>query len=216
MAQVYCLTFNPFQENTYVVADASGECVIIDPGCFGREEQAELSRFISENSLTPVKLLNTHCHIDHVLGNYFVAKTWNLKLETHREERSNLERMVNYGHLFGVEGIEQSPEPEVWLEEGMKVNFGETVLDVLFVPGHSAGHIAFVDKKQKMVIGGDVLFQGSIGRTDLPGGDFHTLIKSIKTKLFPLGDDYVIYPGHGPETTIGEERKFNPFCGEKV
>jgi len=214
MVKVYCFTFNPFQENTYVLADKTGECVIIDPGCFDREEKAELKAFIEENQLKPVKLLNTHCHIDHVLGNRFVADTWKLGLEMNKNDLSILKNVVSYGQVFGVNGIEESPEPTNFINEGDKVHFGETVLDVVFVPGHAPGHVAFIEKNQKIIISGDVLFRGSIGRTDLPGGDFDTLIRSIKTKLFPLGDDFVVYPGHGQETTIGEERKFNPFCGE--
>ncbi len=212
MAQPTVFTFNPFQENTYLIA-SNGICVIIDPGCFERHEKQELADFILENSLKPVRLLNTHCHIDHVLGNNFVCQKWNLKPELHKEDLSILQALPNYGHMFGVGGIEESPMPEKYLDEGDKIEFGNMKLDILFVPGHAPGHIVFINHADKYVIGGDCLFKESIGRTDLPGGDHETLLKSIREKLFMLPDDYIVYPGHGPETTIGFEKKYNPFVG---
>lgn len=210
MITIDCFTFNGFQENTYVLRDETNECVIIDPGCYTSSEQQQLHDFILKNQLTPVKLLNTHCHIDHILGNKYVATTFNVGLEMHEKDLPTLHATTEYGHLYGFT-VDPSPEPSLFLKEGDVVKFGNSVLDVLFVPGHAPGHIVFVNHKQKFVINGDVLFYGSIGRTDLPGGNHDTLINSIKTKMFALDDDYTIYTGHGPSTTIGFEKANNPF-----
>ena len=204
------LTFNPFQQNMSLIS-SGGECVIIDPGCFDRNEKQELEDFIKENALKPVRLLNTHCHIDHILGNAFVCDKWNLKPEIHELDLPIMKALPNYGHMFGVGNLEESPLPEKYLNEGDVIEFGDVKLDILFVPGHAPGHIVFVNHKEKYVIGGDCLFRESIGRTDLPGGDYDTLIKSIREKLFTLPDDYTVFPGHGPETTIGYEKRNNPF-----
>lgn len=210
MIQVHYFTFNGFQENTYVLFDETKECVIIDPGCYSTEEQQALKNYIESNGLKPVLLLNTHCHIDHVLGNNFVHQTYNIDLAMHEKDLPTLHATPEYGHLYGFT-IDPSPEPAQLLQEGDVVSFGNSKLEVLFTPGHSAGHVVFVARKERFIINGDVLFQGSIGRTDLPGGDFDTLITSIKTKLFSLGDDFRVYTGHGPYTTIGNEKTHNPF-----
>lgn len=210
MIQLHYFTFNGFQENTYILYDETKECVIIDPGCYSNEEQQTLVKFINDNGLKPVKLLNTHCHIDHVLGNSFVANKYSIGLEMHEKDLPTLHATPEYGHLYGF-NIEVSPEPTVLLNEGDKVTFGNSALDVLFTPGHCTGHIVFIAREEKFMVSGDVLFYGSIGRTDLPGGDFNTLINSIKTKLLPLDDDYKVYSGHGPSTTIGFEKQNNPF-----
>jgi hydroxyacylglutathione hydrolase len=203
-------TFNPFQENTWLAIDPSGDCAIIDPGCYDREEQSLLEGYISENSLKPVLLLNTHCHIDHVFGNRFIYDRYGLKPQIHRLEIPVLESVETVGKLYGV-NVEKSPEPAGFLEEGDVVTLGKEELEVIFTPGHSPGSICFLYRKDKVGIGGDVLFYGSIGRTDLPGGDHQTLLRSIREKLFPLGDAWRILPGHGPETTIGFEKLHNPF-----
>jgi hydroxyacylglutathione hydrolase len=203
-------TFNAFGENTYVLYDETGECVIIDPGCYDRAEQQELSRFISDNKLKVTLLLNTHGHIDHVLGNAFVKRTYQVPLLIHQTDEATLRSVQTYAPAYGFVQYE-STEADQYLSEGDTVTFGRSELEVLFVPGHAPGHLAFYNQSQKLCIGGDVLFQGSIGRTDLPGGDFATLIRSIQTKLFPLGDEVTVYPGHGEPTTIGEEKKHNPF-----
>lgn len=210
MINVHFFTFNGFQENTYILYDETKECVIVDPGCYSNEEQQTLTDFIKENNLNPVKLLNTHCHIDHVLGNNFVATQYNIGLEMHEKDLPTLHATPEYGHLYGF-NIDKSPEPATLLNEGDFVNFGNSKLKVVFAPGHSAGHIVFIAEEEKFIIGGDVLFYESIGRTDLPGGDYETLINSIKTKLLPLDDDYKVYSGHGPATYIGHERTNNPF-----
>lgn len=211
MMHVHKLTYNPFQENTYIVSDHTNECVIIDPGCYTREEQQHLKLYVAEQELKPVKLLNTHCHIDHVLGNYFVANEWGLDLEMHKEDLVTLNNIPNYAELYGFGGYQISPEPKVFLDEGDRVEFGESHLDVLFGPGHAPGHIAFYSIEEGFVINGDILFQGSFGRVDLPGGDFNTLKKTITEKMFALPDSMTVYTGHGPETKIGIEKQTNPI-----
>ncbi|PIQ16147.1 MAG: MBL fold hydrolase [Flavobacteriales bacterium CG18_big_fil_WC_8_21_14_2_50_32_9] len=210
MLNVHIFSFNGFQENTYVLFDETNECVIIDPGCYSVSEQNELTNFIDKKNLTPVKLLNTHCHIDHMLGNNFVAKKYNLGLEIHRADLPTLLATTEYGHLYGFT-VDPSPYPSNFIDETSIISFGNTELEVRFTPGHAPGHVVFINHLQKFIINGDVLFLNSIGRTDLPGGDFETLINSISTQLFTLPDDYTIYTGHGPSTTIGNEKKFNPF-----
>jgi hydroxyacylglutathione hydrolase len=207
---VTCLTFNPFQENTYLLHDDTKECVVIDPGCYEKHEQAELKKFIEDNNLKVVRLLNTHCHIDHVLGNKFVADTYKVQLEIHPLEEQILRAVPTYAPNYGFQMYSEQL-PEKFLKEGDIVKFGNTEMEVIFAPGHAPGHIVFYNSQEKVAIGGDVLFQSSIGRTDLPGGDFDTLIKSIRTKIFTLPDDTVVYPGHGPKTTVGYEKKYNPF-----
>lgn len=211
MVHIKSFTFNPFMENTFVLYDDTKECVIIDPGCYEDYEQKELQEFIESNDLKVVKLLNTHCHIDHVLGNAFVKKAFDVDLFVHKKDEETLKAVQAYAPSYGFANY-QNAEIDQYLEEGKQVTFGETNLEVLFVPGHAPGHVAFIHHDSKTIIGGDVLFQGSIGRTDLPGGDFDTLIKSIHTKFFPLGDDYQVFCGHGPKTTIGHEKQSNPFC----
>ncbi|MFI5218091.1 MAG: MBL fold metallo-hydrolase [Bacteroidia bacterium] len=210
MIQVDFFTFNPFQENTYILSDETKECVIIDPGCYESFEKDELSAFIENQKLNPVKLLNTHCHIDHVLGNNFIAGKYKLQLELNFLEIPLIRAVSDYAPQYGI-FCEPSPEPFALLNEGDLVKFGKSELKILFTPGHSPGSICFYCEKEEFVIGGDVLFQMSIGRTDLPGGDYDTLIKSIREKFFVMDDDVKVYPGHGPFTTVGYEKKNNPF-----
>lgn len=210
MIQVHSFTFNPFYENSYILSDDSGDCVIIDPGCYNSDEEQELTEYIEQNGLTPVKLLNTHCHVDHVFGNRFVADKWKLGLEIHKSDVGVLNSFAQVCQMYGLNGGIQ-PEPSNFLEEGQVIMFGNSKLEILFTPGHSPGSVCFYNKEQQFVIGGDVLFQGSIGRTDLPGGDFATLEKSIRTKLYTLPDDVTVYPGHGPSTTICWEKENNAF-----
>lgn len=210
MITIHTFAYNGFQENTYVLTDETNEAVIIDPGCYSVSEQTELFNFITKNNLTPVKLLNTHCHIDHILGNNFVCTKFNIDLYIHQLDLPTLHATTEYGHLYGFT-VDKSPEPAHFLNDGDVVKFGNSTLKVLFTPGHAPGHVVFVSHEQRFVINGDVLFRGSIGRTDLPGGNHQTLINSIKNKLFSLADDYVVHTGHGPTTTIGYEKKYNPF-----
>jgi len=211
MAKVITLTFNPFQENTFLVVDDHGECVIFDPGCLSVEEQKTLTALIEKERLTPVRLINTHCHIDHVFGNTFVAEKYNLALEIHEDALPMLKASPRQGAMFGLKDVAPSPEPERFIEDGEVITFGRTELKAIHTPGHSAGSLSFYCEEDKFVIVGDVLFDGSIGRTDLPGGDYDTLISSIMKRLLPIGDDVIVYSGHGPSTTIGRERRMNPF-----
>ncbi|MEZ5014578.1 MAG: MBL fold metallo-hydrolase [Chitinophagales bacterium] len=210
MARIVSFTFNPFMENTYVVYDESGSCIIVDPGCYTPAEQRELSGFIEKQGLQPAFLVNTHCHVDHVLGNRFVADTWKVPLVMHEGEIPVLHRVAEYVGDFGMH-YDPSPEPEQFLDEGDVFRFGNTEMDVLCTPGHSPASICLYAKKDGFIVSGDVLFYDSIGRTDLPGGDYDTLITSIREKLLPLPDDVKVYAGHMQPTTIGRERRFNPF-----
>jgi hydroxyacylglutathione hydrolase len=210
MLTVQPFTFNPLQENAYVVYNEKGDCCIIDPGCYFASEELILRRFITENSLKPIFLLNTHCHLDHIFGNRFVQQTFGLELYLHRQEQS----VLDYGPISGQ--LWQLPftnydGPLHFLEEGESVTIGSEKLEVLFTPGHSPGSISFYSRDHKFIISGDVLFQGSVGRTDLPGGDFNILQESIKTRLYTLPPDTIVYSGHGESTTIGDEMKTNPY-----
>ncbi len=211
MIKVKSFTFNAFQENTYVLYDESKSCVIIDPGCYETSEKEILKKFITSESLKVEKLVNTHCHIDHVLGNKFVKDSYGVDLYIHKNDEATLKSVETYAPNYGFPQFE-STNSDQFLEEGDSLTFGNSSLDILYVPGHAPGHIAFVSNLDHFCIGGDVLFRGSIGRTDLPGGDFDTLIKSIHNKMFKLPDDTTVYCGHGPTTTIGEEKVSNPFC----
>ncbi len=214
MMLVAKFTFNPFQENTYVLYDDTKECIIIDPGCYTAVEKKMLSDFIKEHELRPVRLINTHCHLDHVFGNQFVASQWNLGLEIHEGELSVLKAVPKVCSLYGIPLPDESPMPTAFIEEGQEIVFGNTSLKTLFTPGHSPASISFYNEAAQILIAGDVLFRESIGRTDLPGGDFDTLINSIKTQFFPLKDEVKVFSGHGEETTIGYEKQHNPFIQE--
>lgn len=213
MLQIKSFTFNPFQENTYVVYDQSGLAAIIDPGCHTASERKELADFIEENSLKPSLLLNTHCHIDHVLGNHWVKNTYKIPLLIHAQEFPVLKSVEVYAPNYGFHGY-ISAEPDGFLEEGETIDIGREKLTILFVPGHSPGHVVFHHAASNRVIGGDTLFRGSIGRTDLPGGNHQQLLSKIKSVLFSLPEQTIIYSGHGPETTVGFEKENNPFVGK--
>lgn len=215
MLQIKSFTFNPFSENTYVLYDETSEAVIIDPGCVDKEEKAELVDFIKDKQLTPVHLLNTHCHIDHVLGNAFVISTYDIPLSHHKDEEPILRAVASYASNYGFPQYQDSSASN-YLEDLEEIKFGNTRLQSILVPGHAPGHLVFYHPETKICIGGDTLFQGSIGRTDLPGGDHETLLKAIKTRLFTLPDDVSVYPGHGPATSIGFEKINNPFVGQSA
>jgi len=210
MLHIQSFTFNPVQENTYVLYNEKGAACIIDPGCYFSGEEQALKGFVRDNNLTPVLLLNTHCHLDHIFGNRFVQRTWELTLHLHPLEKQVLDRGPASGQAWQLPFDNYDGELN-YVEEGDTVLVGNEPLEVLFTPGHSPGSICFYSKAHKFLIGGDVLFSGSVGRTDLPGGDFKTLEQSIKTKLYTLPEDVVVYPGHGPSTAIGDEIKTNPF-----
>lgn len=210
MITIQSFAFGPFQENTYVLYDETKECIIIDPGCYDDGNRNELAAFIESEQLKPVRLINTHCHLDHVFGNGFVADKYNLKLEINKKDEPILDSYMMTAKMYNLDA-QPSPSASSYLDEGDNITFGNSSLEILFTPGHSPGSITFYNKEQKFMIVGDVLFQGSIGRTDLPGGDMDTLIASIKNKLLPFENEYVVYNGHGPSTTIGYERDHNPF-----
>lgn len=210
MIHIKSFVFNPYQENTYLLYDETGECVIIDPGMYDGNDQNSLVKFIAEKKLKPVLLLNTHCHIDHVLGNKFVYDTYGLLPQFHKGEEVVLNSVVSYAPQMGMR-YEVSPLPETYLPETGFIRFGESEMEILFCPGHSPAHLCFYGKENKILIGGDVLFYRSIGRTDLPGGNFDQLISSIREKIFTLPDDTRVYPGHGQSTMVGFEKQFNPF-----
>ena len=204
-------TFNQFFENTFIISDSTNECIIIDPGCYDKNEKQILQDYILSNNLVPTRLINTHCHIDHILGNNFVSKTWDLELEIHHKDIDLLKNSKDIADLYGFVNYEKSPITNKFLVEGDIIEFGKSKLEVLFTPGHAPGHISLYSKNENFIISGDVLFNNSIGRTDLPGGNYSTLIDTIKSKILCLDDSTVVYCGHGPSTTVGKERINNPF-----
>ena len=210
MLKLKSFTFNPFQENSYLLYDDTKNAVIVDPGMYNRPEQEEFIDFLDSNGLNLTKLLNTHCHIDHVFGNQFIHQEFDLKPYLNEKEIEVLDMAKRSAEVYGL-NYNHSPLYEGFLNEGDVIKIGESELRCLFVPGHSPGHLVFINDEDNYMIGGDVLFRGSIGRTDLPGGHHDTLIKMIKEKVFMLPDDMKVYPGHGDPTTIGYEKQFNPF-----
>ncbi len=210
MLAVKSFVFSPVQENTYVLFGEKDACCIIDPGCYFGNERAELKEFIEQQGLSPRLLLNTHCHLDHVFGNKFVHDTWDLPLHLHEKELRVLALAPEMGLQWGMP-FENYRGEHTLLVPGETVTVGIDELRILFLPGHSPGSVGFYSASQGFLIGGDVLFRQSIGRTDLPGGDHETLLRSISEQLWPLPDDTIVYPGHGEPTTIGWEKKHNPF-----
>ncbi|MCD4834286.1 MAG: MBL fold metallo-hydrolase [Bacteroidales bacterium] len=210
MTKIKVFVFNPFQENTFLLYDESNECIIIDAGCNEEHEFKELDTYITENNLTLKLIINTHCHIDHIMGNAYLVDKYNVHSIAHKEDMPLLERSNDMAMAFGF-NIQEPPTPSQFVNEGDEIKFGNTILKVKHVPGHSPGSIALYNKDEQFVIVGDVLFKGGIGRTDLPGGDYHTLIASINDKLFTLNGDVVVYSGHGESTTIAHEKSTNPY-----
>jgi glyoxylase-like metal-dependent hydrolase (beta-lactamase superfamily II) len=204
-------TFNPFQENTYIIHDETKEAVIIDAGCFSDAEKRVLKNYIEENKLKLKRVINTHLHIDHQFGNKFVFDTFGITPEASADDTFLLENIVNQTRSFGLHLEEAAQALGGYIKDNQEIKVGNVTLTALSVPGHSPGGIAFYSKKEGVLFSGDVLFQGSIGRTDLPGGNYSTLIRSIKERILPLPDSTVVYTGHGTSTTIGEEKKNNPF-----
>ena len=210
MFQIKSFEFSPIQENTYLLYNELNECIIVDPGCYFDDEKQTLHQFVNDNHLTPKLLVNTHCHLDHVFGNKFVAETFKLKLHIHLLEQKLLEYAPVSGLTYNMPFDNYTGDLN-FIEAGQVITLGTDELEVLFTPGHSPGSVSFYCQKQAFVISGDVLFQNSIGRTDLPGGDHETLLNSIRTQLFVLPDETVVYSGHGNKTSVGEEKKNNPF-----
>ncbi len=213
MTNVRIFVFNPFEVNTYVIWDETKECAIIDPGCSTDKERSEITQFIKDEGLHPSKLLNTHSHIDHIAGNAFIAKTYGLALEADTDGAQFIEHSVKTGEIYGF-GEMEVIYPEKSLEEGEIIHFGNTELEVVYTPGHADGSVCFICRKAEFVISGDVLFYQTIGRTDLPTGDYKLLISNIQNKLLTLPKNYTVYPGHGPKTSIGFEMASNPFLAD--
>lgn len=203
-------TVNLFQENTYLLSDESNKAIIIDPGLYSNQEKEGFLNYIEKNKIEPIAIVNTHCHIDHILGVNFLKNKFNIPFWANKKEEENLKNSIVSASLYDFV-IDDIPKIDKYIDEHNIIEFGKSYLKTLFVPGHTTGHLAFYNDKEKFALTGDVLFKDTIGRTDLPGGNLDVLLKSIFTKLIPLGDDYTIFPGHGPKSTIGIERKNNPF-----
>jgi glyoxylase-like metal-dependent hydrolase (beta-lactamase superfamily II) len=210
MMTIQQFTFNPLQENTYVIYTEKGECCIIDPGCYSSNERNELKNFIHEHQLQPKYLLNTHCHFDHLFGNKFIHQEFGLSLHLNSKEKPVLDNAPMAALMWGLP-FDQYNGNLIYLDEGDTIQLGNDKFEIIFTPGHSPGSISFYCSEQQFIVAGDVLFRTGIGRTDLPGGDFDTLIDSIQTKLFVLPEQTTVYCGHGPQTSIGFEKRHNPF-----
>ena len=201
--------FNAFQENTFIVSDTENNAVIIDPGCYSRDEERQLITYINQAQLKVVALLNTHAHIDHILGNSFIKENFKVDYYLHKDDINTLNAVEQYASLYGFEGYRLSPQPDFLLEDESELVFGGIRMKVLHTPGHCPGHVVFYFQSEGIVINGDVLFNGSFGRTDLPGGNLEILKNSIFETMFQLPEDTIVYCGHGPSTTIGKERLSN-------
>lgn len=210
MIKVKKFVVNPLQENSYVISDETGQCIFVDPGFYFDVEKEELKNFISENRLTPVMIANTHCHFDHIMGVEFLREEYSIPFYAHEEDAFWVEKSIEQAEMFGFE-MEPVNPIDSFYAENKPLKFGDAEFKIIHVPGHSPGHVVFYAATNKELIAGDVLFHGSIGRTDLPGGDYNTLISGIKNKLFNLPDETKVYCGHGPETTLGFEKSSNPF-----
>ena len=210
MIELKLFVFNDFQENSFIISDETGECILIDPGCNSQTEFLIIQDFISANNLNPVKIVNTHCHIDHILGISYLKKHYNISFWAHHDEQMLLDTSSEYSMLLGI-NYKADITIDHYLIDKSYVEFGNSKLEIIHTPGHSKGSVCFYSSEKSIVISGDTLFSGSIGRTDLPGGDFNTLITSIKNRLLTLPENTVVYPGHGPATIIKQETDTNPF-----
>ena len=210
MLTVKSFEFSPIQENTYILYNEFNDCIIIDPGCYYDAEKDKLVAFFSENKLKPTMLINTHCHLDHIFGNKFIAEKYNLTLQMHENEKPVLAFAPTSGLMYNIP-FDNYEGDFIYLNEGDTIQLGNDELHVLLTPGHSPGSLSFYSANNNFVIAGDVLFKNSIGRSDLPGGNHEQLIKSIKEKLLVLPEETIVYNGHGPSTTIGAEKRNNPY-----
>lgn len=202
---------NPWQENTIVLYDGSGKAAIVDCGCFSPEEEQKMQQFLADRQLTPTLLLNTHLHPDHIFGNNFMKANYGLEAKASRDDDFLIEHAVEYAAMLGISGITPPPAVGEFIKNGDVVCFGESELQVIAVRGHSPGGLCYYSPADKLLIAGDVLFAGSVGRSDLPGGNGRLLLEDIRSGIFSLPEDVTVVPGHGPTTTIGEEKKYNPF-----
>jgi len=209
MINIKKFTFNPVGVNAYILWDETKEAVIIDPACSNRSEESALSRFVEEQGVQVVQLLNTHGHFDHLMGNSFAETKWGLKCRIHPGDLPMVSQAKQHAMFFGISMA--NPAEAVPLVPGEEITFGHSVLMVIHVPGHSPGSVAYHSEADRLLVVGDILFEGSVGRTDLPGGNHALLISGIKQKLLTLDDGVKVFPGHGGDTTIGRERRSNPF-----
>jgi hydroxyacylglutathione hydrolase len=210
MIHIEKFVVNPLQENSFVISDETGECIFVDPGFFYSDEHDEIKTYIAENQLRPLQITNTHCHFDHIMGVEFIRKSYNIPFSAHTNDSFWIEKATDQGHMFGFE-VKPVRPIDSFLNENEQLKFGNSVFEIIHIPGHSPGHVVFYNMENGILIAGDVLFYGSIGRTDLPGGNYEALISNIKNKLFKLPDETKVYCGHGPETTLGFEKSTNPF-----
>lgn len=204
-------TFNPFQENTYLIYDETGEAAVIDAGCYNETEKQLIKNYLADNNLVLKKVLNTHLHIDHQFGNKFLFETYGLKPEASKEDEFLLENIAEQLRMFGLPAGEGVQNIGSYIEDNQVIKVGYITLKAIHVPGHSPGSMCLYAEKDGVLFAGDVLFRGSIGRTDLPKGDYATLINAITERLLPLPNETVVYSGHGPTTTIGNEKQQNPY-----
>lgn len=215
MVKVAVFVFNPFQENTVVVSDGTGECVIIDAGNYSGTEDAALAKYIQDNGLKPVMAINTHGHVDHMLGVASVKRQFGVPFALHSDDNFLIESAITHGSIYGF-NVKEIPTVDIDLKGKSEITFGETTLKIIETPGHTPGHICLFVENDKILFTGDTLFKESIGRTDLPGGDYSWIMKSILEKIVPLGDDVNFYSGHGMSSTIGHEVLYNPFVVEVI
>lgn len=208
------LIFNPLQENTYIVWDETLEAVVIDAGNMSEKENATLEQFLLERGLKPVYALNTHGHFDHLMGVEFLRSRYGAKFAVSSKDKFLVESAKQNAAMFGIGGGDIVEVIDVDLEGMESIKFGQTELQIITTPGHTPGHVVFYEPQAKVLFTGDTLFRESIGRTDLPGGDYSWIMNSILEKIMPLGDDVQVYPGHGDTTDIGHESMYNPFVVE--
>lgn len=210
MISIEIFTFNAFQENTYLLQDETGEAILVDPGMSDSREEEEFCRFVNDKNIRIVKIVNTHCHIDHVMGNAFSVGRFQCPLLYPKGEQIVLESSIQVAKLYNL-SYDPSPNADEFIAEGDTIEFGNSSVRVIAAPGHSPDHVVLVQDIERFVIGGDVLFRGGVGRTDLPGGNESQLCESIEKKIYTLPADFMVYPGHGPSTKIGLEMKSNPY-----
>ena len=211
MLEVKKFTFNPFSENTFIISNKLNDAIIIDPGCYYKAEQNVIDDYVSQNSLKIHAVLHTHSHLDHMFGTAYILENYNVNLWIHKNDEITYESFEKVCDVYGIPNIQFPQKPPLFFNADNRININDIEFQILNVPGHSPGHVAFYNKENNFVINGDCLFENSIGRTDLPGGNHDQLLKSIKENLFVLPDPTIVYTGHGNETTIGKEKRTNPF-----
>ena len=211
MLEVKKFTFNPFSENTFIISNKFNDAIIIDPGCYYKEELKEIDDYISQNCLKIHAVLHTHSHLDHMFGTAYILENYNVNLWIHKNDEITYESFEKVCDLYGIPNIQFPQKSPLFFNADNRININDIEFQIFNVPGHSPGHVAFYNKENNFVINGDCLFENSIGRTDLPGGNHDQLLKSIKENLFVLPDQTIVYTGHGNETTIGKEKRTNPF-----